>query len=320
MYSLSSFYRMLGISKQAVSQARKRQDRFDTELNDLICQADLIREEHPGCGVEKLYKILKPRTMGRDKFCEIFMELGYRVRVIKNYTKTTVPVWFDYPNLIEGMIVSEPYQVLQSDITYFKIGETYYYIVFIIDVYTREILGYNASNNMRAESNIKALKMALKEIEHFQPSQIIHHSDRGSQYGCKEYIRLLKDHGIRISMGQTAQDNAYAERVNGTIKNEYLRRWYINDFATLKQKTKKAVNHYNKKRLHLAFNNDYSPTGFKNTLVDLENQERPRVIIYAEGNYKVKVTSSHLNFKPRKEPRALNCPIVINKTVEILNE
>ncbi|MCO5229541.1 MAG: IS3 family transposase [Chitinophagales bacterium] len=302
---------MLDISKQAVHKSRKRQELFDMELNDLIHQVDVIRTDHPGCGVEKLYKALLPKTMGRDKFCEVFMELGYRVKAMKNYTRTTIPAWFDYPNLIEGMQVTRPYQVLQSDITYFDINGKFYYLVFIIDVYTREILGYNVGDNLRTQCNINALKMALSKIPTQCLENMIHHSDRGSQYGSKEYVRLLKSNGIRVSMGEIAQDNAFAERINGTIKNEYLKHWHIPDFKTLKKKTKKAVNHYNKSRLHLAFNNEYSPLEFKETLLDLDNQERPKVIIYAEGNYKVKVASSHLNFKPRKEPKAHNCPMVI---------
>lgn len=143
---MNSLYRLLGISKQAVHQARKRQELFDMELNDLVYQADLIREDHPGCGVEKLYETLRPQTMGRDKFCEIFMELGYRVRTIRNYTRTTFAAWFNYPILIEGMEVTRPYQVLQSDITYLDINGEFFYIVFILDVYTREILGYNVGD------------------------------------------------------------------------------------------------------------------------------------------------------------------------------
>jgi len=284
------------------------------ELNDLVKQADIIREDHPGCGVEKLYTTLKPQTMGRDKFCEIFMDLGYRVRRIKNYTRTTIPAWFNYPNLIKGMAVTKPFEVLQSDITYFDIDGKFYYLIFIIDVYTREILGYNVGDNMRVECNIKALKMALKKIPKAQLKTMIHHSDRGAQYGSKEYIDLLKSNGIKVSMGEIAQDNAFAERVNGTIKNEYLKLWHIPDFKTLKRKTKQAVNSYNRNRLHLAFNNDYSPVKFKESLLDLTTQERPKVIIYAEGNYKVKVASSHLGFNPRKEPQAHNCPIVINES------
>lgn len=303
---------MVGVSKQAVHQSKDRQNRFDMELNDLVNQVDIIRKEHPGCGLKKLYDNLKPQTMGRDKFCELFMELGYRVRKIKNYTRTTIPFWYNYPNLIEGMAVMRPFHVLQTDITYFDLNNKFYYLVFIIDVYTREILGYNVGDNMRVECNLKALKMALKKIPKQYLKTMIHHSDRGSQYGSKEYIKLLKDNDIKVSMGMKAQDNAFAERVNGTIKNEYLRLWNIPDFKTLNKRTRQAVNHYNQKRLHQAFKNEYSPIKFKKSLLNLKTQERPMVIIYAEGNYKVKVASSHLDFNPRKEPQAHNCPMIIN--------
>jgi transposase InsO family protein len=303
---------MIGISKQAVHQSKARQQRFDTELNDLANQLDVIREDHPGCGLEKLYKTLRPETMGRDKFCEIFMELGYRVRRIKNYTRTTKSGKFNYTNLIEGMAVTKPFHVLQTDITYFYVDGRFYYLIFIIDVYTREILGWNVGDNLRAECNLKALKMALSKIPKSHLKTMIHHSDRGSQYGADEYTKLLRDNEIKISMGMKAQDNAYAERVNGTIKNEYLKLWYIPDFKTLKSKTKQAVNHYNEKRLHQAFKNEHSPMDFKKSLLHLKTQERPMVTIYAEGNYKVQVASSHLDFNPREEPQAHNYPMIIS--------
>ena len=278
---------------------------------DLINQVDIIREDHPGCGVEKMYSSLQPKYMGRDKFCEIFMDLGYRVRTIKNYRRTTIPTHLNYPNLIEGMEVTRPYQVLQSDITYFYLNEKHYYLVFIIDVYSREVIGYNASYHMRHQSNMIALKMALKQIKPEDRSSMIHHSDRGSQYGSKPYVKMLKDSEIEISMGVKAQDNAYAERINGTIKNEYLKHWHIKDYKDLKAKVKKAVNHYNNVRKHSSLLNGISPEEFKKIILDLNFQERPTVIIYADGNYKLKVASSHLQNNPRKEPLAHNCPIII---------
>jgi transposase InsO family protein len=301
----------LNISKQAVHQARKRQQRFDLELMDLVNQADIIREDHPGCGVEKMYKALKPKFMGRDKFCEIFMDLGFRVRTLKNYRRTTIPTHLDYPNLIKGMEVTKPHQVLQSDITYFYLNEKFYYIVFILDVYTKKIIGYNVSKNLRHESNLNALKMALKEIEPESRVNMIHHSDRGSQYGSNAYVKLLNNSGIIISMGLKAQENAYAERINGTIKNEYLKLWKIKDFKDLKAKTRKAVNHYNYKRGHSSLPKDLAPNEFEEYLLNLKNQERPTVIIYADGNYKVKVASSHHDFITQERPLAHNCPIII---------
>lgn len=308
-YSLNSLYRVAGVSRQAVHQSRKRQQHFDSELRELVCRADAIRAVHPGCGVEKLYTLLKPQTMGRDKFCQLFMELGYRVRKIKNYTKTTTPGWVKYPNYIQGMQVIRPHQVLQSDITYVEVGGRFYYLVFLVDVYTREILGYHVGDTLRAECTLAALRMALKKIPKGCLAGMIHHSDRGSQYGSHAYVQQLKRHGMTISMGEAAQDNAYVERVNGTIKNEYLKHWVIADFKTLQQKTRQAVSHYNQSRVHQAFGNLYSPAAFKQEWLSSDRCERPKEIIYAEGNYEVKAASHGRGFELQKEPQGHSCPI-----------
>lgn len=92
------------MSKQAVHQSKIRQEDFDKELEMLVKQADILKKEHPGCGVEKMYYTLRPERMGRDKFCELFLSLGYGVKSVKNYCKTTIPDHINYPNLIEGMI------------------------------------------------------------------------------------------------------------------------------------------------------------------------------------------------------------------------
>jgi putative transposase len=305
---LNTLYRFLGLTRQAVFDYKKRQLAFDEELEELIAQVETIRRDHPGCGVEKMYGILRPELLGRDKFREIFMGLGYGVRRIRNYHRTTIPTHIRYPNLIEGMIVSRPYEVIQSDITYYELRGKHYYIVFIIDVYTREILGHSTSGTMRVEANVKAMKISLKKMS-YTPWCSIHHSDRGAQYASGAYVQLLRDNKIHVSMGLKAQDNAYAERINGTIKNEYLKRWVIKDEKDLVKKVNKAVKHYNEQRKHLAFENKFSPIEFRNTLLNLSIQKRPKVIIYAEGNNKIKAMSSRQEFNPKKEPQHHNCPI-----------
>lgn len=243
-YSLNELYRTIGVSKQAVQQSRKRQAAFDLELAELVVLADQLKEEHPGCGVEKMYRALKPNWIGRDKFCEVFLELGYGVKRVRNYHRTTYSGDLYYPNLIEGMSVIRPFQVIQSDITYFSLDQEHYYLVFIIDVYTRLIVGYAVSDHMRTEANISALKMAF-QLMNCQPWNVIHHSDRGSQYSSHAYTKLLNEQKIHVSMELVAWENPYAERINGIIKNEYLKRWVIRDFKDLKRKVAKAVNHYN---------------------------------------------------------------------------
>lgn len=245
---MNQLYGAIGISKQAIAQYDRRQRIFDQKVSELILQADELRDEHPGCGVEKMYYTLAPSFIGRDRFIELFMDLGYRLKQNKNYRRTTFATAFAYPNLIEGLTINGASQVWQSDITYIPLGDRFCYAVFIIDVYTREIVGYAVNQHMRAEANLEALRMALKK----HPPPDIHHSDRGSQYIAKAYVQELDKHNTQISMGMIAQENAYAERINGTIKNEYLSHWKLTSFNEVKNAVKKAVKHYNQKRIHQA--------------------------------------------------------------------
>ncbi|PCI06732.1 MAG: integrase [Flavobacteriaceae bacterium] len=256
---MNQLYDVIGISKQAVYQYGERQSVFDEKVQLLLTEAELLRKEHPGCGVEKMYATLKPNFIGRDRFIELFMDLGFRLNKKKNYRRTTYAGSIYYPNLIKGMMINAPSIIWQSDITYIYVGGRFYYAVFIIDVFTKKIVGYQVSGHMRAAANVMAMNMALKNNK----APLIHHSDRGAQYIYKQYIKLLKDNDSQISMALSAQDNAYAERINRTIKEEYLDYWKPKNFQQLKKQMSKAVNYYNNKRPH---NNigKLSPVEFEN--------------------------------------------------------
>jgi transposase InsO family protein len=301
---------MLGISKQSVHQHQQRELQHRTKLESLLIDADVLRSAHPGCGVEKMYYTLRPDWIGRDRFIEFMMNQGYRVQTHKSYTRTTTPACYKYPNLIEGMILWDKNQLWQSDITYIRVMEEYYYLVFIIDVYTKLILGYQVSNHLRAEANLSALRMAIRNCNG-NIIGLIHHSDRGSQYIDTEYIDLLKRNGAHISMGLKAQDNAYAERINGIIKNEYLKYRNIKTLTDLKKHTRQAVNHYNNERNHSSLND--KPNQFEKNLLNLSSQKRPKVIIYAEGNPRIKEALSHLDSLPEKNLQAPICPMVFKE-------
>jgi len=305
---MKAIYKIAGVSKQAAYKYFKHEDDLSNKLSGLLIEVDELRKDHPGCGVEKMYQTLQPDWIGRDNFISQLMQYGYRVRTQRNYQRTTIPVHSQYENFIQGLMIQDRNIVWQTDITYYRIGNRFYYIVFIIDVYTKRILGYKASDHLRAEANIAALKMALKN-SNGDIEQLIHHSDRGSQYIDANYVGLLNSKGIKISMGEKAQDNAYAERINGIIKNEYLKYWEINSLTELQNKLVKAVNHYNNKRKHNGIQGRLTPVEFDKSLLDLESQRKPTVIIYAEGNYKVKAASSRFDFKPKEKPLAHNCPI-----------
>jgi putative transposase len=272
---MNQLYKAIGISKQAVHKYAHLQLSYDRKMVDLVMDADTLRAAHPGCGVEKMYYTLKPDFLGRDRFIEEFMSLGYRLKRKKNYHRTTIASLIYRPNLIQGMKVNAPSMIWQSDITYISIGDKHYYGVFIIDVYSKEIVGYAISDHMRASANIKALTMALSK----RKAPLIHHSDRGSQYISKDYTKLLESYGTNISMGLTAQDNAYAERINRTIKEEYLDYRWIRSFSQLKAAVAAAVKHYNTHRPHLHLNRK-SPVEFIQLWENMLPEQRPEFTIF----------------------------------------
>ncbi len=229
-------------------------------------------------GLRRLYYTLKPDFIGRDRFIELFMSLGYRVKRKKNYRRTTRTGKLYYPNLIKGLQINKPSAIWQSDITYIRVADKYYYAVFITDVYSRKIVGYSVSDHMRATANVKALQMALNQHE----APDIHHSDRGSQYTYKKYTELLKQFGCRLSMGLTAQDNAYAERIHRTIKEEYLAYWQPKTMHGLKSCVAKAVNQYNNQRPHNSLKK-LSPQQFILSCSLLASQQRTTLTIFNDN-------------------------------------
>jgi transposase InsO family protein len=258
------------------------QEEIQHEL--LLMKVDAIREVHPKMGIRKIYKILAPEEIGRDKFEMLLLNNGYRVNYPRNYIRTTYSVkCYQYTNLIKGIELTGTNQVWQSDITYFLVGSKFYYLVFIIDVYSRRIIGYKASNTLETKANIEALQMAFDLRGQQSYPKLIHHSDRGSQYASHAYTSLLRYNQCSISMCDFAFENAYAERVNGIIKNEYLKSWHFNNLEELKGGLKRAVYAYNYGRPHDNLYNKFPPVSFENYALPLSAEKRPKVKLYTEG-------------------------------------
>lgn len=273
-YSLNALYRAAGLSKQAVHQARARRARFDADLSEVITAMDELRAVHPGCGLEKAYYTLRPSFVGRDRFIGLFKGLGYGCRCPRRRPRTTRAGLHRFPNRIEGRTFDGPGQVWQSAITYVDLGARFAYVIFLVDIYTKMIVGYRVSDHLRAEANVLALRGAIRRYGAPQ----IHHSDRGSQYGSGAYVDLLRSHKVEVSMRQTGSENAYAERTGGTIKNEYLVHREIADVVTLRREVGRSVRHYNGSRLHNHLGRR-TPLSFARGYGELPASERPVVRI-----------------------------------------
>jgi transposase InsO family protein len=273
-YPLNALYRAAGVSKQAVHQARRRTSAFHAQLEPLLLAMDELRAEHPGCGLEKAYYSLRPAFLGRDRFIALMQQVGYGGRRRASRPRTTQAGVHRFANLIEGGRFDGAGQVWQSDLTYFDLGGRFAYIVFLIDIYTKVIVGYRVSEHLRATANLEALSAAIGRFG--APS--IHHSDRGGQYGSQCYLDLLCRHSVAVSMSKTGPENAYAERINGTIKNEYLAHWSIGDVPALRRGVARAVGHYNAHRPHNHLGRR-TPLAFHESYRDLPREQRPVVTI-----------------------------------------
>lgn len=307
---MNGIYQIAGLSKQAYHKHRLKREHDQALVEQLRQCVEVERGDHGGGGLEKLYYRIKPDWLGRDKFVKLFREMGYGVQRKRKYARTTRSGPFRYPNLIEGLLLWEKNRLWQTDITYYRIGEQFYYLIFIIDVYTKVIKGYSVSEHIRAEANVRALKMAI-DSEQIQPG-LIHHSDGGTQFLNLIYKKLGLKYQMIFSMGKIAQENAYAERVNGIIKNEYLVYRSITSVRQLKAEVRRAVDHYNYKRIHRHLPGKRSPKQFEHDLLALSTQSRPKVIVYTEGNPKIRAASSHPDFNPETEPQVHVCPMGID--------
>lgn len=224
-------------------------------IKQLVCKE---RRQLPRIGTRKLYKLIKPELeylgikCGRDKLFGYLNDLTLLVKPRKRYIKTTFSKhWMrKYPNKIKGKHIEYPEQVWVSDITYLKTDEGNCYLTMITDAYSRKIMGYNISDSMSADDCVKALKMAIKErTYHF--NSIIHHSDRGLQYCSNEYVEIATKANIDMSMTESSSpyDNALAERMNRTIKEEF----------NLDKKLKTKLQAYNAVKESIILYNSYRP-------------------------------------------------------------
>lgn len=248
------------------------------EQQKVIEKANAIRLVHPMIGCRKIGYMLRSNGNGRDKIERLLLANGYRVKYAPNYARTTYSVrQHYYPNLIEGMELTGINQLIQTDISYYWVNGKFYYLTFIIDVYSRRIIGHYTATSLEATANIKALQMAIRTRSN-DLRNVVHHSDRGSQYIDKRYRKLLASHQMRISMCKEAWENAYTERINRTIKEEYLNAWSISSYKELVSYVNKAVKAYNN-RPHSSLQM-MSPVDFENHIKMPGNKCLSKMQIY----------------------------------------
>jgi putative transposase len=272
-------YAVLDTSRQALRQFMRRRDAYEDAVYSAEGMLLAHRADHGGLGLEKAYFMIQPEGLGRDAFVREMTLLGHSLERKRNYYRTTRSNGLRYPNLVKLLTIIGLNRVWQSDTTYYRIGDRYYYLTFILDVYSRLIVGYSVSDNLKAKANIEALKMAFRYRKGMNLRELIFHSDGGSQYRSEAFVEVLRSQGISSSMCMKALDNAYAEKLNDVIKNEYLVYWQIDNFVKLKRCVKKAVDNYNKVRHHGQLPLRVAPLEFEHYLRDSKMHKPPLLLI-----------------------------------------
>ena len=258
------------ISKQAVYKILQRDNKKKDNMllvRDIVIE---VRNEQPSMGIRDIYYLMCPDFVGRDKFIELARLEGLMIKRKKRFIHTTDSrgvIRFD--NLIENLEITRINQVWQSDITFYKLNGVFYYITFIIDAFSRVIVGYSVSRRLTAEQTvIVALKKALKFRKGEDLSDLIFHSDGGKQYIAQEFIDLSE--GFKHSMCVAPWENGVAERINGVIKNNYLYYKTINNYDTLVKEVDLSVYLYNYKKPHCKLQR-MAPVLFEKS-IHLQNQ------------------------------------------------
>jgi putative transposase len=195
--------------------------------------------------------------MGRDKFFDVLRNNDLLIKPKRIRAKTTCSYhhFNKYKHLIEGVFPQRCNEIWVSDITYvwLKQQDKFCYLSLVTDLYSRKIIGHCVHEDLSVKGSLEALKQALKQRKE-KPGNLIHHSDRGVQYCCHSYVKLLQKNNVQISMTETGDplENAVAERIHRTIKEEFTTDREIN-FSTIaeaKTNIKKFIDFYNQHRPH----------------------------------------------------------------------
>ena len=249
---------MFGKSRQAYYQHSRYVYKEEVKAEILLQLVEKERKLMPRIGGRKLLLHIQPYLpaelyLGRDSFFEFLREQGLLIHKRRYRARTTYSNhWLHkYPNLIKEFEPEKAHQLWVSDITYIETKEGFGYLNLITDAYSRKIIGWDLGATLEAKHTVKALQMAINQMPRGIKG-VIHHSDRGVQYCCSDYVKVLNKNHFQISMTENSdpRENAIAERVNGILKDEWLNQMKLTSLRHATNQLEQIILIYNQNRLH----------------------------------------------------------------------
>ena len=270
---MRQLYPSLGAARLCGLFGKSRQALYDMDWRDsdqvlkeemILRMVGQVRKELPRIGTVKMYGLLKEKItehgikIGRDGFFSLLRQNGLLIKTKKRYVTTTHSVhrFKKWPDLVAGLTVDQSEQLWVSDITYLRTQTGFIYLFLVTDAYSKKIVGYHLSQDLKVKGCLIALEKALAARQ-FPERSLVHHSDRGIQYCCDPYVALLEQKNIRISMTQTGSpyDNAIAERINGILKTELGMNKTFKSYREAVSPLAQSIHAYNNLRPHMSCDN-----------------------------------------------------------------
>lgn len=245
------------MTRQNYYKLRKSRTKRAVASDVILDMVRKERREQPALGGRKLFGLISPKLdqnerIGRDNMFKLLKDNDLLINRKRKYCRTTNSnhSFRVYNNILKDANITGANQAFVSDITYISTMEGFLYLALVMDVHSRRIVGFDCSDSLESVGAQRALKMALRQLP--RGAKIIHHSDRGSQYCCKEYVKLLKRHKISMTEENHCYENSKAERLNGILKQEYGLGNLIKDKQEAIMLVIEAVYYYNCRRPHQA--------------------------------------------------------------------